>query len=197
MAAGQRANLFQRGFMTPARERRKCLAEFEVFNRDSQPPRRRATSEKLFGQRQQRARVGGMRHESRAVGGFELAHLDFGGGIHSGIHENHGPRFGNRFREFGRELMAHEGDYAGQVQLRNCGGHLRSHAVITAQGVAVTDNEKTTGFALGLIRVHLPKLVAAGRQSQPDYGREAEAVFHFCNSSSEAGRFPVNKSSNR
>jgi len=142
MAVCERLDFFQRDFITPAGERRKFLAEPEVLDRDGQPPGRRATPEQLLRHRQQRARLRCMCYELRAVGGFELAHLNLGGSIHGGIHENDGACLRNCFRKFGCELMAHESDHARQSQFRDRGGYLCSHAVIAAQRVAVTDDQK-------------------------------------------------------
>ena len=163
MTAGERSNFLQRGIMTPPCQRRKFLAEFEIFNGDGQPPGRRATPEKLLRERQQRTWVRGVRHELRAVGRFELALLDFGGSVRGSVHENHGARLGNRFREFGRELMSHESDHAGQGQLGDRRGHLRPHAVIAAQRVAVSDDQKITDPIFSLVLVHPPKVMAACR----------------------------------
>ena len=158
MTAGERTNPFQRGFITPAGQWRKFFAKFEIFNGDGQPPGRRATPEKLLRERQQRTRVRGVRHELRAIGRFESAHLDFGGSVRGGVHENHGARLGNRFREFGRELMSHESDHAGQGQFGDHGGHLRPHAVIAAQRVAVADDQKIGAGSLTGFIAHTAKL---------------------------------------
>ena len=93
-----------------------------------------------------------MRHELRAFGGFERAHLDFSGSVRSGVHKNHRACGGNWFCEFGCELMTHEGGDAGQGQLGDCGGHLCSHAVIAAQRVAIADDQKVAiGSLTGII----------------------------------------------
>jgi len=158
MADCERSNFFQCSFITPSGQRRKFLAEFEAFNRNGQPPSRRATSEKLPRERQQRTRVRGVRHELRAFGRFELALLDFGGGVHGGVHKNHGARLRNRFREFGCELVTHEGDDAGQSHFGDCGSHFRPYAVIAAQGVAITDDQKIVAGSLTGSVAHTGKL---------------------------------------
>ena len=158
MTAGERSNLFQRGFITPAGKRRKLLAELEVFDGNGQPPGRRATAKELPGERQQRARVCGVRHQLRALGGFELAQPDIRGGIRGGIHEHHGARFGNWFREFGRELMAHKNGHAGQAQFVNRRGYLRPHAIIAAQRVAVANDQQDGAFRLGCVFAHATSL---------------------------------------
>jgi hypothetical protein len=158
MTAGERSNLVQRSLKTPAGQWRKFFAETEIFDRNGQPPRRRAAPEKLPRERQQRARVRSVRHELCAFGGFELAHLDFSGGVHGGVHKNHRARLGNLLCEFGRELVAHEGDNAGQGQLGYRGGHLRPHAVIAAQSIAVANDQKIGAGGFLRIVTHVGRL---------------------------------------
>lgn len=98
------------------RIRRKLLAKAEFRCRNCQPPGFRRVAIDIASQRQHCARVGGVRHELRAVGGFELAQLNFPRPVHGGVHKDDNMRARNNFRVFGRKLLANERAHPWQVQ---------------------------------------------------------------------------------
>ncbi len=122
--------------------RRKFFAKIQVHGGNSEPPGFRRMAENIAGQREHRARVGGVRHELRGLAGFKFAELNLVWRIHGGIHENNLADARNRVGVLGRKLLAHERAHAGQVQLAHRLGDARPDAVIAAQSVAVADDEQ-------------------------------------------------------
>ncbi len=107
----------------------------------------------IAGQRQHSPRVGGVRHELRRIIGRELAELHFRGGIHGGIHKDHGVSERDGRSVFGRKLLADQRAHAGQSQRAYGFGDTWTNAVVAAQRVAVADDEEV-GLACGCGAIH-------------------------------------------
>jgi hypothetical protein len=83
-----------------------------------------------------------MSHDLGRVGGCELAHLDFPWRVHRGIHKDGDAGVRNRVSEFGGQERTGQRVDAGQGKRIDRIGHFGPDAVIPAQRVTVTDDEK-------------------------------------------------------
>ena len=98
-------------------------------------------SKNIASQCKHRARIGCMRHELRGVIWLEFAPQNFARSVHGCIHKDDFGSAGNLISELRCQQRADERTHAGQAKVANRLGHAWANAIVTAQRVAVADNQ--------------------------------------------------------
>jgi len=159
------------GLLEAARgDGRKHLGEPEFLRRNRQEPCFRSVAEGIPSQGEKGARIGGVGHDLRSLVRLQLAPLHLVRRVHGGVHKDDFIHAGNRVRQFGGEQGADQRAHARQAQVADGLGHARPHAIVTAQGVAVADDEN---FRFnGNVAIH--KILAlVSKKHKRGFGRSA------------------------